>query len=306
MRATPAEILAPFEPTFCTDESSSPRPIGEAVDATVGAQLGEGLFFVGVSARVPSGFRMRARSTPGLTLEIHRRGSSESRGLTHAETLCLSPGIAATTFTDQPEVWETRASENRIIELFTVLADIEWLEQANLVPRRLAHLTLGYAPIEYGLLPQLPTGHQDETQSAIARLHLEGLVLQLLANSFGYLTRDPLPIRDAATCQRAKRARDYLVTTPLDKLSVVQAARTLSTSPRQLQRDFASVFGMGPVAYARQYRLSEVAGRIRSGELTIFEAAIEAGYSSSAAFSRAFYRAFGVRPSALNPRPDHR
>lgn len=297
-------IIDPYQPTFVSDHTSEPRPIEEAIEGATGAVLGDGLSFFGMSATVPSGFRMHGRSIPGLTLEVHRRGRSVTRGSSHDRVAELSTGMATFIYTDQPEDWETRANADERVELFTALTDLAWLERADLIADRrdpLAHLAIGYAPVDLRLLELLPVADSAELHSPTNKLLLEGIVLQLLGQALGRFVLDKPPIANAATMRRANRARDYLLSAPVDKVSIVSAAQALNTSPRQLQRDFLAVFGEGPITYMRRHRLALAASSIRSGELTILEAALQAGYADAASFSRALIKALGLRPRDLTP-----
>ena len=303
--ADPYALIDPYQPTFQSDHTAGPQPIANAIASAVGAQLGEGLSFFGLSADVPPGFRMHGRSIPGLTLEIHRKGRSRTAGASHDRAATLSTGVATTIFTDQPEDWETRAGDHDSIELFSILTDMDWLERADLIPAgkgALTHLAIGYAPVDPGILRALPVSDGDDIHTPVTRLFLEGVVLQLLGQSLGRLISGDSRIIDAATNQRARRARDYIVSLPIDKLGIVSAAAALGTSPRQLQRDFLTVFGEGPVTYARRFQLMEAAAKIRSGSLTVVEAAFDAGYSSTGTFSRALFNTLGVRPRDLKAR----
>ena len=302
MSTDPFHIIEPYQPTFVSDQTLEPRPIEEAIEGATGAVLGDGLSFFGMSATVPAGFRMYGRSIPGLTLEVHRRGRSVTTGSSHDRVAELSTGIATFIYTDQPEGWETRASAGERVELFTVLTDLAWLERADIIPSRrdpLTHLAIGYSPVDLRLLELLPVADSAQLYSPNGRLLLEGIVLQLLGQALERFASDKPPIANTATIRRANRARDYLLGAPVDKVSIVSAARALNTSPRQLQRDFLAVFGAGPISYVRRHRLALAASSIRYGELTILEAALQAGYADAGSFSRALTKALGLRPRDL-------
>ena len=305
MSNDPFSLIDPYQPTFEADGVRGPEPIASAIETAVGSSLGQGLSFFGFSAKTPSGFKMRGRSVPGLTLEIHRKGCSHTAGLSHSRDVQLSAGVATTIFTDQPEDWETRARDGAQIQLFTVLIDMGWLERADLIPAKknsLSHLTIGHAPVDLGILSSLPVRETPEAQSPVAKLFCEGVALQLVSRSLDRITSESGPIADASTIRRAQRIRDYIVSVPLDELTIVSAASFLGTSPRQMQRDFLAAFGEGPISYARRFRLVEAAEKITSGSCTVFEAAIEAGYASTGTFSRALFNTTGLRPSQLKRR----
>ena len=66
-----------------------------------------------------------------------------------------------------------------------------------------------------------------------------------------------------------------------------------------LDRLLAAATGESPVALRRRLLLERAAWQLRTGAATLSEAAAAAGYSSLAAFSRAFARAYGEPPSAF-------
>jgi AraC-like DNA-binding protein/predicted RNase H-like HicB family nuclease len=63
--------------------------------------------------------------------------------------------------------------------------------------------------------------------------------------------------------------------------------------------------GYSPKEYLRKMRLSKSAFTLRDEKKSIFEVAIDLGYNSSEAYTRAFYKEFAVNPKeyALNPSP---
>jgi transcriptional regulator GlxA family with amidase domain len=80
-------------------------------------------------------------------------------------------------------------------------------------------------------------------------------------------------------------------------IKVEEVARQVATSPRQLQRVFADVGGLGFRSYLREIRLSHAAGLLTTTDTPVREVAQRTGYSDAAQFSKAFRRAYGVSPS---------
>ena len=66
-----------------------------------------------------------------------------------------------------------------------------------------------------------------------------------------------------------------------------------------LTRAFATVSGLPIMQYARGRRLTEAARKLASGAPDILAVAIEAGYGSHEAFTRAFRDQFGATPEAV-------
>lgn len=70
-----------------------------------------------------------------------------------------------------------------------------------------------------------------------------------------------------------------------------------------LDRVIAAVAGEPPAALRRRVLLERAAYRLTTSDRTVLEVAIEAGYSSNEAFTRAFARAYGSTPAAWRRRP---
>ncbi|WP_370677711.1 AraC family transcriptional regulator [Pleomorphomonas sp. PLEO] len=62
---------------------------------------------------------------------------------------------------------------------------------------------------------------------------------------------------------------------------------------------FTTMLGTGPISYIRDWRLFLARERLKQGSPSIGSVAEAAGYSSEAAFNRAFARAYGVPPAAF-------
>ncbi len=81
-------------------------------------------------------------------------------------------------------------------------------------------------------------------------------------------------------------------------------------SRTRFAEEFKLVTGQTPARIISRLRLTAIARRIASLSLSVEAAAEEAGYSSSAAFVRAFQREFGETPArwrrARAPRQDRR
>lgn len=67
----------------------------------------------------------------------------------------------------------------------------------------------------------------------------------------------------------------------------------------QLARAFQAVAGRPVISYARARRLTEAARALAGGARSILEVALDAGYGSHEAFTRAFRAEFGVTPEAV-------
>jgi AraC family transcriptional regulator len=81
---------------------------------------------------------------------------------------------------------------------------------------------------------------------------------------------------------------------PLDEVAAVGGV-----SRYHMTRAFGAATGMSVIAYAKARRLSEAAKKLAQGAPDILSVALEAGYGSHEAFTRAFRDQFGVTPEQL-------
>lgn len=75
-------------------------------------------------------------------------------------------------------------------------------------------------------------------------------------------------------------------------------ARACGVSRFHMCRGFAAATGMPVMEYLRGRRLTEAARQLSAGAPTILDVALDAGYGSHEAFTRAFRERFGVTPEA--------
>ncbi|MFP5393173.1 MAG: GyrI-like domain-containing protein [Gammaproteobacteria bacterium] len=83
------------------------------------------------------------------------------------------------------------------------------------------------------------------------------------------------------------------------ELSLDTVARVAGVSKFHMARMFALVTGMPMMSYVRRRRLSEAARALAAGAPDILAVALESGYGSHEAFTRAFRDQFGMTPDAL-------
>lgn len=83
---------------------------------------------------------------------------------------------------------------------------------------------------------------------------------------------------------------------PLDDWSIGKLARMAGMSRTKFAEDFRRIVGRTPMQTLARMRLTLVARRMLTEDMPVGEAADTAGYSSAAAFIRAFSREFGTTP----------
>lgn len=85
---------------------------------------------------------------------------------------------------------------------------------------------------------------------------------------------------------------------PAKDWTIDDLASIAGTSRSVLIERFRHLLGASPIGYVRDWRLHLASLRLSQSGLSIAEVAFEAGYSSEAAFNRAFKRAYGEPPAA--------
>jgi AraC-like DNA-binding protein len=88
---------------------------------------------------------------------------------------------------------------------------------------------------------------------------------------------------------------------PASAWTVGALARRVGLSRTVFAERFRSLVGESPMAYARGYRQQLAESWLREGRLSVSEIAARVGYSSTAAFDRAFRRQTGNAPAATRP-----
>jgi AraC-like DNA-binding protein len=99
---------------------------------------------------------------------------------------------------------------------------------------------------------------------------------------------------------RLHRAIVAMHEAPEARWSMDALAERAGLSRSRFMQVFAQVMGMTPGAYLQGWRLARARQALLAGR-SVKQAASLAGFSSSAAFSRAFRRASGHAPSSLGP-----
>lgn len=84
-----------------------------------------------------------------------------------------------------------------------------------------------------------------------------------------------------------------------EELSLEQLARMSGASPYYLTRAFAVATGFSVMRYVRARRLTQAARALCNGGRDILSIALDAGYGSHEAFTRAFREQFGRTPEAV-------
>src|SRR5919201_4732969 len=97
----------------------------------------------------------------------------------------------------------------------------------------------------------------------------------------------------------AQKALWYIESHLAEPLTLDEIANIAGISRFHLVRAFAAATGFSVMRYVRARRLSEAARALAAGAPDILHVALEAGYGSHEAFTRAFREEFGKSPDSV-------
>ncbi|CAH1677405.1 putative HTH araC/xylS-type domain-containing protein [Hyphomicrobiales bacterium] len=98
---------------------------------------------------------------------------------------------------------------------------------------------------------------------------------------------------------RLSRARDLIETELTGQWTVDELAGKVGLGARSLRAHFRNEFGQSVTEYARNARLDRARAALAQRNITVSEAAYDAGYNNPANFATAFRRRFGYAPSKV-------
>jgi AraC family transcriptional regulator len=128
---------------------------------------------------------------------------------------------------------------------------------------------------------------------ATSRLMIEGILLEVVAE----LTR---AVRPSSTVPPwLRRARELFVIRFRENVSTGDVASEVGTHPVHLAAAFRKHFGQSPGDYVRQCRVDSAAGRLASGDASLADIALDAGFADQSHFTRIFKRMTGQTPAAF-------
>lgn len=103
---------------------------------------------------------------------------------------------------------------------------------------------------------------------------------------------------------RAQQVLQERLDAPIDPAALAQAAHF---SLHHFHRVFRAQMGETVMEHVRRLRLERAARRLRTGgDMRLLDVALDAGYESHEAFTRAFIARFGVPPSGFREQPPSR
>ena len=126
----------------------------------------------------------------------------------------------------------------------------------------------------------------------IAEIILINMTRSMLAGRAEEVDREPSVMRNRGVLTAMRAFLDA----PLKDWNVSKLARVAGMSRTKFAEEFRRMMGRTPMQTVGRIRLTLVARRLLTEQISVDEAADIAGYSSAAAFIRAFSREFGLTP----------
>ena len=138
-------------------------------------------------------------------------------------------------------------------------------------------------------------------QTSAGDMYVETASLMLAAHLIRDYSDIALPHRATEAAPAIDRLRisqilGYISDNVANKITVEELATVSGLSTFHFARMFARAVGTSPSRYVSRLRLEQAMTEIRAGRLSLAQIALNAGFSSQASFTRAFFRATGVTP----------
>ena len=280
------------------------------------SRFGPGLEFSMAQITALRGQEWSSASTPGVTICGVVRGGLEFNLDRRGFEISAAPMMFVLN-SDEPISTQHRLQETQRLTAITVHISDEFIEQlreangsaTDKLPRILSARRNG---------PQLCAWFPNRTLTTVLRrmaacpyrgmtrqLYLQGKALELV----GFVADETgaPPEQEAKKCtspaniERVTAARDILISEFNAPPSLDQLARRVGMSTSLLTASFRARFNMSITAFCQEYRLERAYRDLESGQLTVAQAAFEAGYSP-AYFSTLFRRRYGFSPSEIGSR----
>lgn len=152
------------------------------------------------------------------------------------------------------------------------------------------------------LLQQVFSG-QKGTLAAVTRMSEIMFIEVLRLNLAGNEAIEK--IMAALNDQKISQAISLIHTDPNAGWTVNNLAKEIGMSRSRFAHRFKELMGSGPMAYLSEWRLQKSLQLLESSNLNVQQVALETGYKSAAAFTRAFSGQFGYSPSEYRQKTVH-
>jgi AraC family transcriptional regulator len=138
------------------------------------------------------------------------------------------------------------------------------------------------------------------TETSVGRLYAETASLMLAAHIiFTYADgRSGQPATSAHNFDQIPiwRVLDFISTHLADEITLEDMARVAGLSTFRFAHVFTKAVGLSPYRYISRLRLQNAMAEIVAGKSSLAQIAFQAGFSSQASFTRAFFRTTGFTP----------
>lgn len=256
-------------------------------------------------------FSTQVEVSPRLSLVLFMHGDGQAQYDDRRLQVAPRPGrpegmaIALT----EPATFTRQAHAGQHIRKLSICLTPEWFDSAGFDAhagiRRLIepsqHLALHrWTPTTPLLALAEMLLNQDADGDLLSHLQREVQVLGLVHGVIEQLVGEPpAPVRQRPHQQRlVQRTLELLHSGEADGWSLEQIAAAVGASASTLQRQFQAAQGISVFAWQRQRKLQQAHAALQRG-VSISEAAWQAGYSSTANFTTAFRRQFGMTPQRV-------
>ena len=108
--------------------------------------------------------------------------------------------------------------------------------------------------------------------------------------------KDILLVSDKDEIKKMEKLRETIQLEPYNDYYAPEVAVKLNMSVSKLNRLFRQLYASSLHSYVEEQRLEYAAGLLMSGDYTVTEAAIQAGYYHMSHFSKKFKERFGITP----------
>lgn len=112
-------------------------------------------------------------------------------------------------------------------------------------------------------------------------------------------------IMGALNDQKISRAISLIHSDPNAGWTVKNLASEVGMSRSRFAHRFKDLMGTGPMAYLSEWRLQKSLQLLQSSNMNVSQVALESGYKSAAAFTRAFSGQFGYSPTEYRQKTTH-
>ncbi len=121
----------------------------------------------------------------------------------------------------------------------------------------------------------------------------------LLSHFFGYLAEVKENSIQDTEREKLFNAKEILINNLDAPPSLSELSKLIGLNSFKLKKNFKALFGVPVFKYLQNERLTKAFELLKTGDVTIQEAAWHVGYDSLSSFSNAFSKKYGARPSEI-------